>query len=130
MSVQMNEKCPNCGLVNYINVVICARCDADLVEISNLNMRRHTRAGGLFVRALVLFCVCSVVILGFYISLIATATKLTIEEKATVRRAIGVLKERGFSSEARLLSNFTVFRRNENWLNASVREKNAYDATN
>ena len=130
MLAPMNKKCPNCGLVNYTKAVNCARCEADLFKISNQDKRRFSQFGGLYVRALVLFCVCSVVVLSFYISLIATAAKLTIEEKATVRRAIAVLKERGFTSEARLLDNFTVFRSNDNWLNASVTKENAYAATN
>ncbi|MEO6654487.1 MAG: hypothetical protein ABIO36_00240 [Pyrinomonadaceae bacterium] len=59
-----------------------------------------------------------------------SAKSLTIAEKATVRSAIKVLREKGFSRDAAILDNFTVFRSNDNWLNASVAKENAYAATN
>lgn len=74
--------------------------------------------------------VCISVLLGFYLSLIASAKSLTVDQKNTVRDAIAALKERGFSDEAMLLENLTVFRREDNWLNASVAKENAYAATN
>lgn len=40
------------------------------------------------------------------------------------------MREKGFTSDAMLLDNFTVYRRNDNWLNASVAKENAYAATN
>ena len=126
----MNKKCPNCMLVNYSDVASCARCETDLVSTASVGTARSPRRQGLMMRAVVCLLVCVAVILGFYLSLIASATKLTIEERSTVRRAIGVLKVKGFSNEARLLDNFTVFRSNDNWLNASVAKENAYAATN
>ena len=85
---------------------------------------------GFVVRAIVCLGVCLAAFLGFYLSLIVSAKSLTIEEKATVRSAIRILKEKGFSGDAALLDNFTVFRSNDNWLNASVEKENAYAATN
>ena len=84
----------------------------------------------LLVRAAICFCVCVALIFGFYLSLIGTAKPLTLDEKDVVRSAIKVLKEKGFSTEAMLLSNFTVYRRTDNWLNASVAKENAFAATN
>lgn len=77
------------------------------------------------------FCfVCFIGMLGFYFSLVVSADPLSIEQKYLVRRAIGVLKSKGFSQQAFLLENLTVLRSNDNWLNASVAKENAYAATN
>ncbi|MEO7539829.1 MAG: hypothetical protein ABIV21_07365 [Pyrinomonadaceae bacterium] len=81
-------------------------------------------------RALVCMAVCIALILGFYLSMIASAKSLTIDDKSTVRRAINVLGERGFADEVFLLENLTTFRADDNWLNASVAKENAYAATN
>ena len=75
-------------------------------------------------------CVCLAVLFGFYLSLIASAKSLNMDEKYAVRRAVAVLREKGFNDEALLLDRFTVFRSNDNWLNASVAKENAYAATN
>ena len=40
------------------------------------------------------------------------------------------MNEKGFAREALILDNFTAFRSNDNWLNASVAKENAYAATN
>jgi hypothetical protein len=85
---------------------------------------------GILARATVCLCVCLAILFGFYLSLIASAKSLTIDEKYSVRRAVAVLRERGFEDQAFLLDNFTVFRSNDNWLNASVAKESAYAATN
>jgi hypothetical protein len=74
--------------------------------------------------------VCVVAVLSFYVSLIASSSSLSIEEKHIVRRAINVLRDRGFAREVSLLENFTVYRSDDNWLNASVPKENAFAATN
>jgi hypothetical protein len=81
-------------------------------------------------RIFVCAAVCVAVLLGFYLSLIASAKRLTIDEKSTVRRAIAVLRDKGFTEEAFLLDNLTAFRSDDNWLNATVAKENAYAATN
>jgi len=85
---------------------------------------------GILVRAVICLSVCLALIFGFYLSLIGTAKSLTLNEKDVVRSAIKVLKEKGFSREAMFLNNFTVYRRTDNWLNASVAKENAFAATN
>ncbi|MEP6789281.1 MAG: hypothetical protein ABJB40_12660, partial [Acidobacteriota bacterium] len=117
-------------LVNYANAAKCARCDTDIVESATFSDQRTNRGSGLLARAIVCVLVCLAVILGFYVSLVATAKSLTIQEKSTVRDAIKVLRQKGFSREVMLLDNFTVYRSNDNWLNASVEKENAYAATN
>ncbi|HKX82600.1 MAG TPA: hypothetical protein VJL58_00140 [Pyrinomonadaceae bacterium] len=78
--------------------------------------------------------ICGIVIvftlIGFYLSLIFSASKLTYEERQKVNAAIEILKEKGFTDEAFLLDHFAAFRTNDNWLNASVEKTDAYAATN
>ena len=73
---------------------------------------------------------CVVITAGFYLSLITSAERLTYEKKGTVNRAIDVLRDKGFDTEAMMLSQFTAFRASDNWLNSSVAKENAYAATN
>lgn len=122
----MNKKCSNCRLVNYPDAVKCLRCESILVETTGA----AKQVPRILVRAVVCLFVCIAMIFGFYLSLIGTAKSLTLEEKDTVRSAINVLREKGFSSEVMFLNNFTVYRSSDNWLNASVAKENAFAATN
>lgn len=79
---------------------------------------------------MVLFAVCVLAIVGFYLSLIFSARKLDYEQRKTVERSIAIIENKGFSREAFILRYFTAFRSNDNWLNASVTKENAYAATN
>jgi hypothetical protein len=126
----MNNKCSNCRLVNFPGIKICARCEADLCPPPGMEPLGSKRQSNLAYRALVCVGVCIAVLLGFYLSLVASAHPLSIEEKSTVRGAIRALKEKGFAYETFLLENLTVFRSDDNWLNASVAKENAYAATN
>jgi hypothetical protein len=74
--------------------------------------------------------VLGVAILGFYSSLIVSADPLVRDQQRKVQAAIELLQQRGFADEARFLKYLTVFRANDNWLNASVAKENAYAATN
>lgn len=93
-------------------------------------VRDRRRLPRVLVRAIICLAVCVTMVLGFYVSLIASAESLNIEQKHTVRRAIAVLREKGFSREVALLENITVFRGEDNWLNATVAKENAFAATN
>ena len=81
-------------------------------------------------RAAVCACVCLAALFGFYLSLIASATRLSFDERSAVRQAIAVIQDKGFRDEAMLLNTITAFRGTDNWLNASVAKENAYAATN
>ena len=81
-------------------------------------------------RIAICFAVCVAMLLGFYLSLTASAKGLSPEEGHQVRKAIAVLNERGFSDEIFILAHFSVFRSEDNWLNASVAKENAYAAAN
>ena len=74
--------------------------------------------------------VCVSVVLGFYLSLIASAGSLNVEEKSTVRAAIRELSAKGFKDEVFMLDHLAMFRATDNWLNATVAKENAYAATN
>lgn len=126
----MTKKCSNCSLVNFPEAVSCARCQGDLIETDNIEAVKTKGKWRFVIRIVTFCCVCIVVLLGFYFSLVASADPLTIEQKYSVRRAIAVLKNKGFSQQAFLLENVAVFRGNDNWLNASVAKENAYAATN
>lgn len=117
----MSNKCPNCRLVNFADLSACARCGAVLAG---------KKGGGILIRATICVCVLVAVVLGFYLSLIASARSLDLEQKQVLRDAIAVLKQKGFADEAVMLDYFTVFRQDDNWLNASVAKETAYAATN
>lgn len=126
----MKKKCSNCGLVNFPEAVSCTRCQANLIETQNIDSGKKTGVSSFVVRAVILVFICFAVFVGFYLSLIVSAHRLSVEQKSSVRRAIGVLKNKDFSSQAFLLENVTMFRADDNWLNASVVKENAYAATN
>lgn len=126
----MNKKCPKCKLVNFSSAHSCARCDASLVETENITVTGTILKSTLLKRAAVCLFACAFVLTGFYISLVLSAKSLEYEERKSVERAVKQLDEKGFTREAFLLNYLTVFRSNDNWLNASVEKENAYAATN
>jgi len=79
------------------------------------------------------FIICAAVLvallLGFYLSLLASSRGLNIEQKHVVRMAIALIREKGFTKEAALL-DMAVYRGDDHWLNSSVAKENAYAATN
>lgn len=101
----------------------CERCGADLAH-------RRSEKGSVLARVVICIAVCIAAVLGFYVSLILSANPLSIDQKSEVRRSIAILEARGFSSEAFLLKNVTVYRSDDNWLNGMVAKEDAYAATN
>jgi len=127
----MNKKCPNCKLINFSNADACARCEADLIEVSSeIEQPRKSLKVKILKRAAVCLFVCVLAILGFYLSLLFTAKRLNFDEKTKVKDAVKLLEEKGFDSEVFLLNYLTAFRANDHWLNASVEKEGAYAATN
>src|SRR5687768_6326517 len=126
----MNKRCPNCELINYVSAESCIRCGTILDEIENISSNRGLHKSSLPTRASICLAVLMTVLTGFYTSLILSADRLTPSEQAEVRAALRILEQKGFRDEAFILKHLTVFRRNDNWLNASVEKENAYAATN
>src|SRR5215208_5470956 len=77
-------------------------------------------------------CIATVIILllALYVSLLASARGLDIEQKHLVRKATALIREKGFTEEALLLEGLAAFRGEDNWLNSSVSKESAYAATN
>ena len=108
----------------------CVRCRGRLGESENISSKRGLLKSSIPRRAAVCTTVLVAVILGFYVSLISSADKLTAEQQAEVRAAILILEQKGFADEVFLLKHIAVYRANDNWLNASVEKESAYAATN
>src|ERR1043166_1439787 len=124
----MNKKCPVCQLTNFPDAKVCVRCGSEVTEsLAAVKKRSGSR---IVLRGVVCIVVCLIVVLGFYLSLIGSAKSLSPDQGYQARKAIAVLNERGFSNEIFLLQYFTVFRSEDNWLNAAVAKENAYAATN
>jgi len=126
----MNKKCSTCGVVNFPDAPICLRCKSELSDAENFTIAKAPNGPRLLARALICLSVCVAVVLGFYLSLMASAKSLSADQRSEVRKAIAILNERGFSNDIFLLTHFTVLRGEDNWLNASVAKENAYAATN
>jgi len=127
----MNKKCPKCRLANFPDGESCARCGASLTcagtTVADIAKPVRSRISR---RVVICFCVCIAVILGFYLSLLASARSLSYDQRIEVNEAIAVLRNKGFDEEATLLDNFAFFKAEDNWLNASVAKEDAYAATN
>jgi hypothetical protein len=130
----MNKKCPDCNLINFPGTEKCKRCELDLRPLQSAQIKVENKktplAVKIFRRALICVVVCFVTLLAFYLSLIVSAKRLDYNEKKRIAGAIAVLEEKEFSREAFLLRYVTAYRAEDNWLNASTREENAYAATN
>ena len=126
--VRMTKNCRSCGLVNFSEANVCIRCGSLLVEAKG--KRRSSTPMAIVTRAVICLVVCCLMILGFYVSLVSSAKPLSPEQGYQARRAIALLHERGFGSDIFILEHFSIFRGEDNWLNASVPKENAYAATN
>jgi hypothetical protein len=126
----MNRKCPQCGLINFLSARNCSRCGSGLGESENISPNRGFLKSALAKRTAICIAVLFIALLGFYGSLILSADSLDREQQARVQAAIRILEQRGFTNEVLLLKYVTVFRSNDNWLNASVEKESAYAATN
>lgn len=126
---EMNKRCSNCKLVNYLSAENCVRCGDILVETA-VRSRDISLGMTILKRLAVLIAACVIALGGFYASLVFSAKSLSREEHSAVSEAIRVLDEKGFSDEVFLLKHLAVFRSNDNWLNASVAKENAFAATN
>ena len=126
----MNRKCYQCGLANYKTAQNCIRCGTGLGESENISSNRAFLNSKLTRRAAICMLVILGTVAGFYASLVLSADPIDRDQRRIVDAAIEHLDRSGFSREAFLLRHVTVFRANDNWLNASVDKESAYAATN
>ncbi len=131
---EMNKKCPQCNLINFSNAENCRRCEFDLTNSSipqtTVENRNSSALSKIIKRTIILVTVCFFSLIGFYASLLFTSSPLTVDDRAKVNDAISILEQKGFTKEVFFLRYLTRFRSNDNWLNASTRDENAYAATN
>lgn len=129
----MTKQCPQCHLNNPKNARSCVKCRFVLREVASLNTSKNGQNSVLAMilrRAVICVAVIIFTVLGFYLSLVFSAKPLISEQQESVNRAIKILEDKGFSDEFFYLKYLTVYRGNDNWLNASVIKESAYAATN
>lgn len=126
----MKKKCVQCGLINYLTARDCVRCGFHIGEVENISPNQGFLKSTLAKRTAICIAVLVTTIIGFYCSLVLSADALERSQQQKVAGAIELLRQRGFTDEAFLLKYLTVYRANDNWLNASVEKENAYAATN
>lgn len=122
----MLKRCEKCGLNSPSAASVCVRCRSEFP----LTAKPERPLRRVVIRSAICAVVCVAAVLSFYVSLLASSNSLSIEEKHIVRRAINVLREKGFTREVSMLERFTSFRSDDHWLNASVPKENAFAATN
>src|SRR4051794_40273865 len=111
----MSSKCPDCNLANFPSAKSCSRCGTELAPVFSPPSRSF--AAKFVRRAGVLITVCLIGLAGFYVSLVGSAARLSLDQKQTVNSAVGQLKVKGFSTEAFLMERLAAFRQSDNWLN-------------
>ena len=124
----MKKKCLQCKLVNYPTAAECGRCGSVLV-VTDENPGPSTLRKVVSRAAFFVFT-CITAIAWFYISLVLSSESITYEQTQTVAASVDLLRTRGFSTEATLLSRVATFRSTDNWLNSSVAKENAFAAAN
>ena len=126
----MYNKCRNCKLLNHNTINICTWCGYAIRETVNITSNGRFHNSGHLKRALIFIAAFLIALAGLYLSLLASAARLTVSEQNKVGQVLYLLEEKGFADEAFFLKRFASYRSNDNWLNASVEKENAYAATN
>jgi hypothetical protein len=122
--------CPHCKLYNELNEFRCRRCG------KSLSARRARAADSdpnkfTFARTLLrITLLAAFFMMAWYASLLKTSTPLSAEPRQIVARAISVLQQRGFTTEATILRRFVTFRATDHWWNQYFGHPQAYAATN
>ncbi|HEX8776014.1 MAG TPA: hypothetical protein VF735_20760 [Pyrinomonadaceae bacterium] len=127
-------RCVECGLVNFETAEQCKRCGAPLQGTAPVEAladegeappRRSFRKRISWIAGMTL-----VILLIYYLSLLATSDSIKWQQKQTVGRAITILEQKGFGKEAFVLRRLVSFRSTDNWWNMQVGHHDAYAATN
>ncbi len=123
------RRCPQCGLIGFPADSACRRCGATL-DIPAEELGQVPPAGGVAGRVPMIFVVVSGLLLVAYLSLTLTSDPLSFEQRQIVARALRVLGESGFPSDASIFRRLVTFRATDNWWNRWVGHAQAYAATN
>lgn len=130
----IRNKCASCGLVNLATDERCRRCGAAMGSASDAAYDAEAGAGirkrGLVRRLTWILGMTLTILFIWYVSLLATSDALTFEQRQTVHRAVEILDQKGFGSEAFVLGNLASYRATDNWWNAYIGHHDAYAATN
>jgi hypothetical protein len=105
-------------------------CGSALIETENIPSKRRNPKRRILRRIAVFLFAAGFAVVGFYLSLVLSAERLSLDESRALNKAIAVLDEKGFHEETFLLKYFAVYRSTDHWLNVSVEKENAYAATN
>ena len=122
--------CPHCKLYNELNEFQCRRCG------KSLNAKRSNAANDdpnkfTFARTLLrITLLAAFFMIAWYASLLKTSAPLSAEHRQMVERAITILQQRGFTTEATLMRRFVTFRATDHWWNQHFGHPQAYAATN
>jgi hypothetical protein len=126
-------RCAQCGLVNFSTNATCRRCGTAferVVEVIAESAPQITLSRRLTKGAIQVFAAVCGILLFAYLSLMMTSDPLTADQRQIVNRAIDILDQQGFGSDAFLLRRLVSFRSNDNWWNRWVGHGQAYAATN
>jgi hypothetical protein len=126
------NKCQTCGLVNAANDENCRRCGSSLTDTGPLTAEPVTpeKKRGIFKRLLWIVGATLFLLFSFYLSLRVTSEDLGYDQRQIVKRSIAILEQKGFATEASILSNLTTYRSTDSWWNKSIGHHDAYAATN
>jgi len=133
----MNQKCLQCGLVNFANDENCRRCGAALSPGSAIDEGSVADAGegkgkkrSLAQRLLWVLGMTLLILFVGYMSLLITSDDLGFDRRQTVAKAIAVLEQKGFTKQAFVLDHLVKYRKTDNWWNRYLGHRDAYAATN
>jgi hypothetical protein len=128
-----SRKCPRCGLVNWAEGGACRRCGARLDGSTPHDAAEGAearRGGGIVRRALVVFGVVLLILVGFYVSLLVTSEPVTTEQRQQIERAVALLEEKGLGEHTFALRRLVSYRATDSWWNKWNGHRDAYAATN
>lgn len=132
------KKCPQCGLVNPSHDENCRRCGQSLIDVevsavepefpaSEVQPVKKKKAA---LRISWIFGTTLILLFAAYMSLLLTSEDLPFDQRQTVKAAVNVLEQRGFSRQAFVLKHLVRYRATDNWWNGYVGHHAAYAATN
>ncbi len=130
------HKCSSCGLVNFVDAIVCKRCGEPLSRAEVAHAVEDDCAveesprPTLLKRTLVVVLLTTMLLAGCYVSLLETSEPVNYDQKQLVLRAINLIESSGFERDAFLLRRLANYRTTDNWWNRWLGHGEAYAATN